>query len=462
MTAPSGLVIVDKPSGMTSHDVVARVRRLAGTRRVGHAGTLDPMATGVLVVGVEKATRLLGYLTLTEKTYVATIRLGQSTSTDDAEGEPTGGSPATDIAPGALDAEIAELTGDIWQVPPGVSAIKVNGQRAYKLTRAGVAPELAARPVTVYEFTVTGLRETGDFLDIDAVIRCSSGTYIRALARDLGTALGTGGHLTALRRTAVGPYNLDQAHTLQDLETQKHQTRDPERTGVTPAPQSATAAPAAEAAPQESAIAAPAADPAPRESAIAAPAADPAPRESAIGAPAADPASQESATATASAKAASRDSASVASSAQAIIVDSAIAAPSAEPPSSQSAKAAPSAEAPGQESAIAASSAEAAGQVARPVAWITPLAEAAAEAFPRLDLTADEARRLAQGARLPLPPNPPHPPAEPSPIAYTPLADAKTWPSPGTPIAAFAPDDTLVALVTADSGCLRSLAVFIS
>jgi hypothetical protein len=140
MTAPSGLIIVDKPGGMTSHDVVARVRRLAGTRRVGHAGTLDPMATGVLVVGVEKATRLLGYLTLTEKTYVATIRLGQSTSTDDAEGEPTGGSAATDIAPGALDAEIAELTGDIWQVPPGVSAIKVNGQRAYKLTRARAPP----------------------------------------------------------------------------------------------------------------------------------------------------------------------------------------------------------------------------------------------------------------------------------------------------------------------------------
>ena len=217
MTAPSGLVIVDKPSGMTSHDVVARVRRLAGTRRVGHAGTLDPMATGVLVVGVEKATRLLGYLTLTEKTYVATIRLGQSTSTDDAEGEPTGGSPATDLPPGALDAEIAELTGDIWQVPPGVSAIKVNGQRAYKLTRAGAAPELAARPVTVYEFTVTDVRKTGDFLDVDAVIRCSSGTYIRALARDLGATLGTGGHLTALRRTAVGPYRLDQARTLEDL-----------------------------------------------------------------------------------------------------------------------------------------------------------------------------------------------------------------------------------------------------
>ena len=237
MTAPSGLIIVDKPGGMTSHDVVARVRRLAGTRRVGHAGTLDPMATGVLVIGVEKATRLLGYLTLTEKTYVATIRLGQSTSTDDAEGEPTGGGPATDIVPGALDAEIAELTGDIWQVPPGVSAIKVNGQRAYKLTRAGAAPELAARPVTVYEFTVTGVRQVGDFLDLDAVIRCSSGTYIRALARDLGAALGIGGHLTALRRTAVGPYDLAQAHTLQELEDQKRQNPDLERTGAPAAPE---------------------------------------------------------------------------------------------------------------------------------------------------------------------------------------------------------------------------------
>jgi tRNA pseudouridine55 synthase len=314
MTAPSGLVIVDKPGGMTSHDVVARVRRLAGTRRVGHAGTLDPMATGVLVVGVEKATRLLGYLTLTEKTYVATIRLGQSTSTDDAEGEPAGGSPATDIVPGALDAEIAELTGDIWQVPPGVSAIKVNGQRAYKLTRAGAAPELAARPVTVYEFTVTDVRQVGDFLDLDAVVRCSSGTYIRALARDLGAALGTGGHLTALRRTAVGPYDLAQAHTLQELEDQNRQNPDLERTEATAAPQFP----------------------------------------------------------------------------------------------------------------------------AHP--WITPMADAAAAAFPRLDLTAEDAHRLAQGARLPLP--------------------ADDWPEPGIPVAAFDPDAALVALVTAESGSLRSLAVF--
>src|ERR1700678_2903963 len=165
MTDPQrgGLVIVDKPGGMTSHDVVARIRRLAGTRRVGHAGALDPMATGVLVVGVEKATRLLGYLTLTEKEYAATIRLGQSTSTDDAEGEITGTASAADVSAAALTQQqlakaVASLTGEIQQVPPAVSAIKVDGQRAYRLTRAGAAPELPPRPVTVYEFTVTAVR----------------------------------------------------------------------------------------------------------------------------------------------------------------------------------------------------------------------------------------------------------------------------------------------------------------
>ena len=302
MTAPSGLIIVDKPGGMTSHDVVARIRRIADTRRVGHAGTLDPMATGVLVVGVEKATRLLGYLTLTEKAYAATIRLGESTSTDDAEGEPTGGSPAAGVSAAALRSAIEKLTGQIVQVPPGVSAIKVGGQPAYKLTRAGAAPDLAARPVTVYEFTVTEMRTVGDFLDLDAVIRCSSGTYVRALARDLGVALGTGGHLTALRRTAVGPYDLSQARTLEDLSER--------------------------------------------------------PR-------------------------------------------------------------------------------------------VIPLAQAAAAAFPRVDLTADDARRLAHGVRIPAPAR----------DAPTPdQADAAG--AHETPMAAFAPDGTLVALVTEDSGRLRSLAVF--
>jgi tRNA pseudouridine55 synthase len=231
----SGLVIVDKPGGMTSHDVVARIRRLAGTRRVGHAGTLDPMATGVLVVGVEKATRLLGYLTLTEKQYDATIRLGQSTSTDDAEGEITGGAPAAYISDQALAEAVTGLTGEIQQVPPAVSAIKVDGQRAYRLTRAGAAPELKPRPVTVYEFTVTAVRPAadGDLLDVDATVRCSSGTYIRALARDLGRQLGTGGHLTRLRRTRVGGYGLDTSRTLEQLA---------ERFEVMPLAQAASAA----------------------------------------------------------------------------------------------------------------------------------------------------------------------------------------------------------------------------
>ena len=201
MSVPGGLVIVDKPGGMTSHDVVARIRRLAGTRRVGHAGTLDPMATGVLVVGVEKATRLLGYLTLTEKEYAATIRLGQSTSTDDAEGESRAPRrrwtfPRQRSLRQQLAKAVAGLTGEIEQVPPAVSAIKVDGQRAYRLTRAGAAPELKPRPVTVYEFAVTawyvpGVRREGRGQVrwiVDATVRCSSGTYVRALARDLGTA----------------------------------------------------------------------------------------------------------------------------------------------------------------------------------------------------------------------------------------------------------------------------------
>ncbi|SEG61726.1 tRNA pseudouridine synthase B [Thermomonospora echinospora] len=213
----SGLVIVDKPAEWTSHDVVARLRRLAGTRRVGHAGTLDPMATGVLVVGIDKATRLLGHLALTEKVYEATIRLGQSTNTDDAEGEITAAAPAGAVTDAELTTAIKALTGEILQVPPQVSAIKVNGQRAYKMARKGEEVELAARPVTVSEFMVTAVRRAGDLIDVDATITCSSGTYIRALARDLGAALGTGGHLTALRRTRVGPYGLDLARTLDQL-----------------------------------------------------------------------------------------------------------------------------------------------------------------------------------------------------------------------------------------------------
>jgi len=322
--APDGIIIVDKAGGMTSHDVVARVRRLAGTRRVGHAGTLDPMATGVLIVGVEKATRLLGHLSLTHKEYAATIRLGQSTTTDDAEGEPSGCAPATGVTRAALDREIAKLTGEIAQVPPLVSAIKVGGQRAYKLTRAGAAPELKPRPVTVYEFTVTDVRQAGDLLDVDATVRCSSGTYIRALARDLGAALGTGGHLTALRRTSVGPYTIAQARTLDFLAERLE---------------------------------------------------------------------------------------------------------------------------------------------------VTPLPDAAAAAFPRLDLGQDDARRLSHGIRIQVPESMTAATAATASVTSTPAASASAaTPASGaepsnliseTPLAAFAPDGTLIALVAAELGRLRPLAVFV-
>ncbi len=217
MTAPSGLVIVDKPPGLTSHDVVARIRRLAGTRRVGHAGTLDPMATGVLVVGVQKATRLLGHLALTEKEYAATIRLGQATDSGDADGEIISSASAAGVSAETLAAALAGQTGEIQQVPPGISAIKVGGKRAYQLTREGAPPKLAARTVTVRELSLVAVRPAGDLLDADVTVTCSSGTYIRAIARDVGTVLGVGGHLTALRRTRVGPYTEGMARSLADL-----------------------------------------------------------------------------------------------------------------------------------------------------------------------------------------------------------------------------------------------------
>jgi tRNA pseudouridine55 synthase len=213
VTDQAGLVIVDKPGGMTSHDVVARIRRLAGTRKVGHAGTLDPMATGVLVLGVNRATRLLGHLMLTEKAYDATIRLGVTTTTDDAEGEVTSAKDAGHLDEAAIRAGLARFVGDLEQVPTAVSAIKVDGKRAYQRVRDGEAVELKARPVVVREIVVRDIRAT----DVDVSIRCSSGTYVRAIARDLGAALGVGGHLTALRRTAVGPFDLAAARTLDEL-----------------------------------------------------------------------------------------------------------------------------------------------------------------------------------------------------------------------------------------------------
>ncbi|WP_425571649.1 tRNA pseudouridine(55) synthase TruB [Nocardioides aquiterrae] len=201
---------------MTSHDVVSRVRRLAGTRKVGHAGTLDPMATGVLVLGVNRATRLLGHLMLTEKRYDATIRLGVATTTDDADGEVLATASTAGLDEATIRAAAAEFVGDLMQVPTAVSAIKVDGKRAYQRVREGEDVELAARPVTVHELVVTDVR-VSDSTELDVSVRCSSGTYIRAIARDLGARLGVGGHLTALRRTAVGPYDLGVAHTLDEL-----------------------------------------------------------------------------------------------------------------------------------------------------------------------------------------------------------------------------------------------------
>ncbi|GAB2753219.1 tRNA pseudouridine(55) synthase TruB [Nocardioides salsibiostraticola] len=216
----SGLVIVDKSGGMTSHDVVSRVRRLAGTRKVGHAGTLDPMATGVLVLGVNRATRLLGHLMLTEKGYAATVRLGTTTTTDDAEGE-TIAEATPELILGIdeahLRARFAELVGDIEQKPTAVSAIKVDGKRAYQRVRDGEEVDLPARAVTIHSLEVGEVRRSAGAVDVDIVVRCSSGTYIRAIARDVGAALGVGGHLSALRRTAVGAFDLASAATLEQL-----------------------------------------------------------------------------------------------------------------------------------------------------------------------------------------------------------------------------------------------------
>jgi tRNA pseudouridine55 synthase len=216
----SGIVVVDKPAGVTSHDVVGRIRRLAGTRRVGHAGTLDPMATGVLVIGVDRATRLLGHLALTTKAYDATIRLGVSTMTDDADGDVTASSSTDAVMDEDIEAGIRALTGDIEQVPSAVSAVKVAGRRSYARVRAGESVTLAARPVTVHRFDLRSIRRVGDVIDLDVSVVCSAGTYIRSLARDLGARLAVGGHLTRLRRTRAGHYTVDDAHTLDELATQ--------------------------------------------------------------------------------------------------------------------------------------------------------------------------------------------------------------------------------------------------
>lgn len=221
MNAPApkpGLVIVDKPAGMTSHDVVSKLRRAFSTRKVGHAGTLDPMATGVLVVGIERGTRFLAHMVASTKAYDATIRLGAATSTDDAEGEVIFTTDASGLDHSAILAEIANLTGDIMQKPTKVSAIKIDGKRAHERVRDGEEVDIPARPVTVSVFDVLDYRVDGEFYDLDVRVHCSSGTYIRALARDLGNALQVGGHLTALRRTEVGPFTLNDATPLSKLQ----------------------------------------------------------------------------------------------------------------------------------------------------------------------------------------------------------------------------------------------------
>ena len=218
----SGLALLDKPAGWTSHQVVGLIRRLAGTRKVGHAGTLDPMATGLLIIGVEKATRLLGYLALSDKAYEATIRLGVATITDDADGEVVTAMGSADVGEAEVEAAMDKLRGDILQVPAAVSAIKINGVRSYRRVRAGQSVELSARPVTIRRFDLVGLRELEAdgvaCVDLRVVVECTTGTYVRALARDLGAALGVGGHLTTLRRTRVGEFTLDEAQTLEEAE----------------------------------------------------------------------------------------------------------------------------------------------------------------------------------------------------------------------------------------------------
>ena len=252
VTAADGILVVDKPQGLTSHDVVGATRRLAATRKVGHAGTLDPMATGLLLLGIGRATRFLTYLVGADKTYEATVRLGVETTTEDADGQiiAARGCRIADLPEGRLQEALTALTGPIQQVPSAVSAIKVDGVRAYQRVRDGQDVELQARPITIHELRLTaGPRKTvveaalsdgpdaAEAVDIDILVSCSSGTYVRALARDLGRALGCGAHLTALRRTAVGPFDIDEAHTLADLSAQvETDASSPEPHGVTTLP----------------------------------------------------------------------------------------------------------------------------------------------------------------------------------------------------------------------------------
>nr|WP_156937776.1 tRNA pseudouridine(55) synthase TruB [Haloglycomyces albus] len=216
MTDQAGFVLIDKPQGTTSHGVVAAMRRIAGTKKVGHGGTLDPMATGLLVIAIGKATKLLTYVSGSSKTYVATVRLGQATTTDDAEGDVVSTAPVSDVTETRLRSALERLVGEVDQVPSAVSAVKVDGKRAYQRVRDGEEVRLKSRRVTIHSLEVHRIRR-GEFLEADLTVTCSSGTYVRAIARDVGEELGVGGHLTALRRRSIGPFELGDAHTLEEL-----------------------------------------------------------------------------------------------------------------------------------------------------------------------------------------------------------------------------------------------------
>lgn len=215
MTVNDGFVIIDKPAGFTSHDVVAQLRKKFGTKRVGHAGTLDPMATGVLVIGINNATKFLQYITEGKKSYLATIRLGQSTTTDDRQGEVIERRDWTAVTDNDIRSFLASQVGNILQKPSKVSAIKIAGERAYDLVRQGKEVDIPAREVTIYSLDILSIIRN-EFLDIEIAVECSAGTYIRSIARDLGEALEVGGHLTSLRRTEVAPFLEKDSQSIED------------------------------------------------------------------------------------------------------------------------------------------------------------------------------------------------------------------------------------------------------
>jgi tRNA pseudouridine55 synthase len=212
-----GIVLVDKPEGPTSHDIVAKARKIFGTRKIGHAGTLDPMATGMLILGIGKATRLLGYLTPAEKEYLATIQLGVGTNTDDAQGEVISRSTTESITDEMILNAVREFRGPISQIPSTVSAIKIKGKRAYARARDGEVVDIPAREVMIHDFEIISIQHNLETIDIKVRVVCSAGTYVRALARDLGVSLKVGGHLTELRRTRSGKFS--QMRSLTDIES---------------------------------------------------------------------------------------------------------------------------------------------------------------------------------------------------------------------------------------------------